>query len=148
MQRIENLQIKDLKSFQLDTYKSDKDLLDVCSGIVEHCSSNKNTSIIVFSSPETLLLKKPCIQFISDAIDSEILRLFCIDEVHLFVQFGLSFRRQFQELRQVIINYFRVPNTEIYKVPLLFMTATFNNMLMGLLEQMLGIYIDKKYLLG
>ena len=75
------------------------------------------------------------------------LNLLCIDEVHLFIDFGLSFRRQFLYLRDKIFN--KLIETHIntnnqststtLKLPILCMTATFNTNLLHLLQQVTNI---------
>ena len=87
---------KPIKTFQLDVFKNSDDLETLCSEILQHCTSNTVTSVIVFTSPEALL-KPVVLRFVESLIAKDLLRLFCIDEIHLFVQFGLSFRKSFQK---------------------------------------------------
>lgn len=135
--------VKDVRSFQLDLFRDEKELQTLCDSIVTHCNTNDNTSIIVFTSPETLL-KSSCIIFISSLVEKNILRIFCIDKIHLFVKFGLTFRKQFQHLRKKIIDLLRDGNSGSFKLPIILMTATFDAHLLRLLEDMLGLKIESQ----
>ena len=46
---------KNVKAYQLDSYKDDEILDMLCQAIIDHCVSNIDTSIILFTSPECLL---------------------------------------------------------------------------------------------
>ena len=129
-----------VRSYHLDSFKSDNEQQSLSSSIISHCINNNNTSIILFSSPETLLLKPIWSKFILEIHNLKLLNLLCIDEIHLFVDFGCSFRSSFQKLRTTIFNLFRVNDDEC-TIPLLLMTATFNIRLQSLLEKMIGFRI-------
>ena len=128
-----------IRSYHLDSFKTEKDQQALSSSIISHCSKNNNTSIILFTSPETLL-KKIWSEFLQDIHRLNKINLICIDEIHLFVDFGCSFRSSFQQLRSKIFNIFRLNNDEC-TVPFLLMTATFNVRLHSLLETMIGYKI-------
>ena len=103
-----------------------------------HCIHNSTTLIIIFASPEALL-QTVCIDFVEELVSKKLLQLFCIDEIHLFIQFGLSFRKVFQNLRTSVIHKLKQSNSNHMKIPLLLMTATFNIEYLNLLEKILGI---------
>ena len=64
----------------------------------------------------------------------------CVDEVHLFVHFGLTFRKEFQELTPLLFSKLRIGRSKIRtKVPLLFMTATCTQFIVGRIEALLDI---------
>ena len=132
-------QSKIIKSYQLDMFKSIEHQEQLAKAIINHCKNNNNSSIILFTSPETLL-KATWIKFLCDIIDLDLLRLFCIDEAHLFIDFGLSFRSSFQQLKAKVIKPLKNANGS-YKVPIIIMTATFNIELINLIQKMLGIHI-------
>ena len=86
-----------------------------------------------------------------------ILKLVCIDEVHLFVMFGITFRKEFTALKTLLFRHLlnNIDPRYTYssglcvdlKVPLLLMTATFDNTLLDLLQKMIGIkVIPQNYL--
>ena len=94
---------KHVKSYQLDMYKTIQHQEELAESIIIHCQGNNNTSIILFTSPETLL-KPTWLKFISNVIELNILPLFCIDKAHLFIDFGISFRSSFQSLKDKVIH--------------------------------------------
>ena len=73
----------------------------------------------------------------------------CIDEIHLFVIFGITFRKSFINLKESFFKHLidrskhetDAPHAVHLKVPLLLMTATFNNRLLGIFEKMIGIKV-------
>ena len=129
---------KPVKTFQLDTFKNKTELASLCSSILMHCIHNSTTSIIIFASPKALL-QTVCMDFVEQLVSKKLLQLFCIDEIHLFIQFGLSFRKVFQNLRTSVIQKLKQSNSNDMKIPLLLMTATFNIEYLNLLEKILGI---------
>jgi superfamily II DNA helicase RecQ len=89
---------------------------------------SSNTSTFLFSSPQALVKEGSVwIGLIDQPIASERLTIVCVDEVHLFVHFGLTFRKEFTQLKTCLFNKIKMSNNEEYKtkVPVLFMTATF-----------------------
>ena len=77
------------------------------------------------------------------------IRLVCVDEVHLFVDFGTSFRNDFLKLKRNLFYELRekkptkIDNVSL-RVPLLYMTATFNPTLVTELETMTGIHVKRE----
>lgn len=130
---------KFIKSFHLDSFKSDAEQALLSASILSHCSNNCETSIVIFSSPETLL-KPSWIQFINDVHSKHLLNLLCVDEIHLYIEFGTSFRTSFQRLRDEVFGVFKISATTS-TIPLLFMTATFNYHLHDILQRMIGFQI-------
>lgn len=107
---------------------------------------DSSSSIFLFLSPEKLL-KEPWNKLMIFLIDHKILKLVCIDEVHQFVSFGSSFRRMFEKLKETLFSKIKVNeklNDTGLKLPILFMTATFNMELCDRLETIIGIAINKK----
>jgi superfamily II DNA helicase RecQ len=73
-----------------------------------------------------------------------------IDEVHLFVQFGLTFCQEFALLQSVLFKKLQVkgsPSAELSRfhttVPGLFMTATCNQSMVAQIEKLLGLRFDR-----
>ena len=100
------------------------------------------TSIIVFSYPE-MILKTTSINFIKNLLSISKLNLFCLDEVHKFIDFELSFRTQFQVLKSCIIPLFK-NNYGSCIIPILMMTATLDCSLFNFKQKMLGICIEPR----
>ena len=130
---------KPVKSFQLDTFKTDDELQHLYDAIVNRTKKNNNTSIICFSSPKKLLNKKS-IEFIKTIVSKKKLNLFCIDKIHLFVEFGISFRPIFQSIKDKIISLL-YNNDNSVNIPILLMSATFDKTMYHIIQSMLGIRI-------
>ena len=132
--------LRNIKSIHLDSIKGSKMQKTISASIIHHCKSNRNTSIIIFSSPETLL-KFVWTEFLIDCEKLKLLNLICIDEIHMFVEFGCTFRPSFQLLNKNIFSKFRI-NDSTSTVPFLLMTATFDKQYQSILEQMIGFKIE------
>ena len=138
-----------VKAFHLDSIRSKKNQ-DSLSNMLLGLTKNTDATIFIFSSPE-YLLKEPWNLTMQQLIEKGTLRLVCIDEVHQFVMFGCTFRPEFGLLKDTLFKKIRVDNDMFstnssqlsvsLKVPLLLMTATFNNELLRLLQLMTGIRI-------
>ena len=59
--------IKNVKSYQLDTFKSTTELKCLCEAIIKHTSINSSTSIVCFTSPE-ILVQTITVQFIQQLV--------------------------------------------------------------------------------
>ena len=76
-------------------------------------------------------------------LEKQLLRLLCIDEVHLFVEFGITFRKTFIRMKESVFDKLK-SNDDYLHVPILFMTATFHLELKSLLAQMTGIVVHPR----
>ena len=121
--------------------KNDNEIDEISSSIISHCAHNKSTSFILFTSPETLL-KPQWLEFIYQIIDKKLFNLLCLDEIHLFVDFGYTFRSSFFQLKSKLFQHLKI-NDDTSIVPILLMTATFNIHLLKLLEGMIGFCINQ-----
>lgn len=139
MKSVATLNNKPVKLFQLDTFKIDNELQHLYDTILKHINNNKSTSGICFSSPEMLLNPKS-IDFVILFISSKKINLFCIDEVHLFVEFAISFRLFFQSLKNNIISLLYKDKNTIH-IPLLLMSVTFDKSMYHMIQAMLDIQI-------
>jgi hypothetical protein len=75
----------------------------------------------------------------TDLIDQNALQLLCINKAHLFVQFGLYFRDEFLQLKQLVFAKCLIPNNPRFtKIPVLFMTATSTTTILRQLESLTG----------
>ena len=124
-------------SFQLDEVKNIDLQKRLSNRIIELLESNTAISIILFSSPE-VLMTKIWTDMLCVLLRKKLLRLLCIDEVHLFVEFGLTFRKCFLQMKHIIFDKLKSMNGALH-IPILFMTATFNLELKSLLTQMTGV---------
>ncbi len=86
---------------------------------------------------------------IQKLIADTLLKLVCVDEVHQFVEFGLTFQKTFMSLKDSLFKLLWVTESQdkdsllhtILKVPLLFMSATMNRSLVDLLQKIVGIQL-------
>ena len=148
-------------SYQLDLYKNDNDRKDVANNILSVLRQKQQqdiqlgiVSFVLFASPEALILPI-WMEFVDDLIKVDMLNLICVDEVHLFIEFGLSFRKDFLSLREKLFNKIIANNTSsndislnqtILKIPFLCMTATCNLQLLNLLQKMTNITFNHRHL--
>ena len=127
-------------AFHLDLIKRKKDYIMLINTLLDLKPDTEKT-IILFSSPE-VLLKGHWKIMLGKLIEKGLLRLVCVDEVHQFVHFGTSFRYEFSYLRHSLFNKLLLDDK--LQVPLLFMTATFNEGLKVLLQKMTGLTIGSQ----
>ena len=147
-QKIESIssQTGSIKAYQLDGIKSIASRNNLIQHLKTFTPSSHNT-VFLFSSPE-MLTTSHWTSLMIHLIGKKVLKLICIDEVHQYLSFGLTFRKSFCSLKRRIFDQVvdkknvlnRPDELPIYlKVPLLCMTATFNSTLVNLLEKMVGI---------
>ena len=109
-------------------------------------SINTDTTVFLFSSPQAIVNNQVWRPMIDSLIAKRLLSMLCIDEVHLFVQFGLTFRQEFALLQSVLFKKLRVqasasaePSRFHTTVPVLFMTATCNQTMVEQIEKLSGL---------
>ena len=76
-------------SLQLDSIKKEDEKLKICASL-SSITTTTNKTIYIFASPE-VLVKPPWPTLIESIILKRTLSFVCVDEVHLFVQFSISF---------------------------------------------------------
>ena len=135
---------------QLDTYKTTQDRKAFASNMLSimkeehHSSIDKGiASFILFTSPEALL-DPIWSAFLDDVLLIGMLTLLCIDEIHMFVEFGLSFRKEFIKLREHVFVEALITNNENIsvsqlKVLTLCMAAKFNIESLRLLQLTMSV---------
>ena len=90
MSKVDSMHNKCVLAFQLDSIKQlsmRKDLIQFFDNIANYIT---NFAVFLFASPEAIL-DPPWNSMISDLLKKRHIRNVCIDEVHLFVHFALSF---------------------------------------------------------
>jgi hypothetical protein len=91
-------------------------------------------AIILFSSPQALVNCALWRSLLFRLLRNRRLKLVCIDEIHLFAQFGLWFRSEFFALRDALFKHLLVFDRDCQphrtRVPILGMTATANALLL------------------
>jgi hypothetical protein len=104
-----------------------------------------DTTVFIFSSPQAIVKNKVWCELIDFLITNQRLSMVvCVDEVHLFCHFGMTFRKEFQLLDRKLFRKLRVGNSRsITKVPILFMTATCTKAIVDRVEVMSGLTFDR-----
>lgn len=134
----------DAEACQLDNLKT-ATLRNELSKCLRSLTSETNTAIHIFSSPEELQ-KVSWIGMLICLINKNMLCLACIDEAHLFVMLGIAFRLSFLGLQRALFKHLvncKHNNNEPDEAPahlkvlILRMTATFDEALLKLLQDML-----------
>ena len=137
-------------AYQLDSMK-DPSLVNKLQTKLLALKKTSNCTIFLYSSPECLM-RQPWRTLMIRLINNGVLKLVCVDEIHLYVMFGLTFRKEFIMLKDSFFKHLidakmqsrNRTNTDLccyLKVPLLLMTATFNPRLVSLMESMIGVKI-------
>jgi hypothetical protein len=106
-------------------------------------------TILLFVSPECII-GSIWIEMIEKLITDTLLKLVCVDKVHQFVKFGLTFQKSFMLLKESLFKLLIVTESQvkysllhtILKVPLLFMSAVKNRALVDLLQKLVGIQLS------
>jgi superfamily II DNA helicase RecQ len=107
-------------------------------------STRTHMSVLLFSSPQAICNKKFLWQTLIDwLIVNQRMSMVCVDEMHLFVHFGMTFRDEFKELTPLLFKkLMTVGSTTTTQVPLLFMTATCTKRILSTIELMSGLLFD------
>ena len=103
------------------------------------------STLIIFTSPEAIAHNK-LTELVDMMIHQKVLSLIDIDELHQFVCFGLSFRCDFSKLKNKLFTKIIQTNkdsiqSQVLKLPVLFMMATTNNILLKNLIKLTGLSI-------
>ena len=151
MSKVDSMHDKCVLAFQLDSIKQSsmrKDLIQFFDNIENYIT---DFAVFLFASPEAIL-DPTWNSMISDLLKKRHIRNVCIDEVHLFVHFALSFRIQFLHCKNALFEKLLLSNAEgqedtsrtYTSVPVMFMTASFNKQLFNILEKITGYNFDKR----
>jgi superfamily II DNA helicase RecQ len=131
-------------SVHLDELRSKSDqqeLVDMIKALPE----DSHTTVLLFSSPQAILNKSFLwLELIDWLIANGRLSMVCVDEVHLFVHFGMTFREEFKALTPALFSKLKVRccNTRS-TIPILFMTATCTKSIVETVERIVGFMFDK-----
>jgi superfamily II DNA helicase RecQ len=105
-------------------------------------------AIILFSSPQALVNCALWRSLLFRLLRNHRLKLVCIDEIHLFAQFGLWFRSEFFALRDALFKHLlvfdRARQPHRIRVPILGMTATANALLLRQCSSITGLTFKKE----
>ena len=99
-------------------------------------------TIILFASPQGIVDKPHWKKFLKELIKRKLLRLVDVDEIQLFVHYGLSFCHQFAMLSTTLFRDFKI-NKHTTKIPVLSMTATCTVEILKQLQTLTGLSFYK-----
>jgi hypothetical protein len=103
-----------------------------------------DSTVFIFSSPQAIVKNKVWCELIDYLIANDFLSMVCVDEVHLFAHFGMTFRKEFKDLDRKLFRKLRVGTSRtVTKVPILFMTATCTEAIVERVEAMSGLKFDR-----
>ena len=152
LSKISQLNRPNIKCIQLDSLKSHHHRRLVYDFAIQ-LSNRRHYSLFLFNSPEAL-----CNPIWSKLVDVLIMNntisQVVVDEVHLFVQYGLSFRSRFLDLKKTLFDKLVRSTSDIVDsesnssgtiCPVVFMTATFNNTLLSYLSRICGYSIKSQH---
>jgi superfamily II DNA helicase RecQ len=106
--------------------------------------NESSTTVILFSSPQAMLNKKFLwLDFLNWLIDNNRLSMVCVDEVHLFAHFGMTFREEFKLLTPALFNKLKVGGSSTTTTtPLLFMTGACTKSVVNSMQRIIGITFE------
>ena len=77
-----------------------------------------DTTVFIFSSPQAIVKNEVWCELIDYLIANQRLSMVCVDEVHLFAHFGMTFRKEFQQLDTKLFRKLRIGDSKsLTKVP-------------------------------
>ena len=118
---------------QLESIKVDHQKQQVFNSLSSF-SNASNETICAFTSPE-VLINPPWPKLIEKLTHHRTLSLVCADEVRLHANFAISFRKSFLSLKHTLFEKLKI--NDHLRVPIIFMTETFNNKLLCLLSEII-----------
>ncbi len=128
-------------AIQLDSVKQKNDQIRVAETATS-VNVQSDTTFFLFTSPETLQIPVWS-TMLKRLIQKKTLKYVCIDEVHQFISFATLFRSSFLKLKTILFDAINITpssnttSTQL-RIPLTFMTATFDKMRLDLLTKMTG----------
>jgi len=148
--------IQNVYSIQLDSLKTNAQRSQFIDTIRNLKSSDESYTMYIFTSPETLTLYH-WRDLIPILMQKNLLKFICIDEVHQFIEHAISFRPTFLELQEKLFNKIlnkhqitpgtpeqSVLHESVLHVPIVFMSATFNERLFFLLKKITKFHFHFK----
>jgi superfamily II DNA helicase RecQ len=130
-------------AIHLDEYRTESQLLGIWKELKEFTRQSE-LAVVMLTSPQILCNSETIRNIINNMVQSGTLQMLCVNEAHLFVQFGLFFREEFIQLRVLLFQTLLLNSTSKHtKIPVLFMTATANQTILSQLERITGYTFAK-----
>ena len=124
-------------AIHLDEYKGDAAQRDLC-GRLQRLTARSRSTLIILSSPQAITNRHFHSLFLH-FVKNNLLRLFSVDEVQLFVQFGLRFRSEFFAMKLKVFRHLLLGAGGATRCPVLFMTATADQTILQQTELLTGL---------
>ena len=116
--KLDKLNKANIITYQLDLLKSDQQRTQFAKDIEAHLHPTNTSatsclvSIFIFSSPEAVI-SSHFFASVKAIINANKLSLFCIDEVHQYIEFGTTFLKEFCQLKDILSAYAHTFNAYI-----------------------------------
>ena len=136
----------DVLSLHIDEVRDDEKVNEIVKLLME-LPRNTEKTVMLFSSPQAIVSNRHWREMIPKIISNGLLRLVCVDEVHLFIHYGLSFRREFALLSKCLFSHLKLTSdANATKVPVMFMSATCTITMFSQLQKLSGLsfYPDRR----
>ena len=113
-----------IRAYHLDAFKDTLLQQQFCDQICG-VSRESQTTIILMTSPHALIRNKKFYEMFLKLLRQKTLTLLTVDELQLFVSFGLRFRPEFYALKNKVFSLLKTSDDSDAetKIPVLFMTA-------------------------
>jgi superfamily II DNA helicase RecQ len=114
--------------------------------MIKALPADRHTMVILFSSPQAFVNKKsPWSELVDKLIKNDHLSMVCIDELHLFTHFVMTFRNKFKELTMFLLyklKFIGSASKMKTKIPILFMTASCTKSVVDVASTIPGLTFD------
>jgi superfamily II DNA helicase RecQ len=128
-------------AIHLDAYCSQSQQIGIWNELNKY-TRQSNLLVIVLSSPQVICSSDLVQEMFSDLLDQNALQLLCIDEAHLFVQFGLYFQDEFLQIKQLVFTKCLMgTNPRCPKIPVLFLMVISTKTILHQLESFTGFEV-------
>ena len=130
-------------SVHLDELRSKSDQQALVT-MIKALPDNSHTTVLLFTSPQAILNKLFLwLELIDWLIAHGRLLMVCVDKVHLFIHFGVTFWDKFKALTPVLFSKLKVCGSNTQStIPILFMMVTCTKSIVKTVEKIVGIMFD------
>jgi len=146
-----NLGVRDgggaIAAYHLDEFSHHKENQRAIVKEVLATDDDKRKTIVLFASPQAVAKNDVWREMIHEIIKRRMLRLVCVDEVHLFCSFAFSFRSEIYSLKECLFSKLLAPDSPAALgtatvCPILVMTATATKETVEQFTLLTGVKVD------
>ena len=136
-----------VRAHHLDAFKGPRIQQSLCDRILK-ITRQSETTLILMTSPQALIKIEIFYKMFLQLLIQKTLTLITVDELQLFVSFGLRFRPEFHALKEKVFPKLKASDDSDAptNIPVLFMTATATNKILTQLQLLTGLSIKKENL--